>query len=702
MQARLALQTAMLAQRGSLVLWLPVMLACGVGLYFALPVEPPPWQLLLAALAGVSLLALARRLTEVAAPLAIGLALVAFGLALAGARAHWVAAPVLEFRYYGPIQGRIVGIDRAASDVPRITLDQVVLADVAASRTPALVRLSLQGDQPWLQPIPGTVVILTGHLTPPNGPSEPGAFDFRRLAWFERLGAVGYSTNPVLTLMPAPHGPALWLSRLRTTLSGQIQARIAGDPGGYAAAVMTGDRSGVSSAATQAMRDSNLYHLVSISGMHMGMLVAVIFALVRGGVALMPWAALRVSSKKAAALVALPVAAFYLALAGRDVATERAFVMVAVMLVAILLDRQALTLRSVAIAAMIVLILRPESLINAGFQMSFAAVVALVATFQMVAKLPRFSHWAAKMALQAGLVVVSSLVAGMATAPFAAAQFNRIAHYGLMANLLAVPAMGFLVMPGAVALAILAPLGLDGPVVWVVDLGARWILWVAGWVAGMQGAVSAVISPPAAVLPLITLGGLIVVLWQGRARWVGLALPLVALALWLTTARPALLVADSGALAGVMTPLGRALTKPSGDGYTATNWLLNDGEMVDQQTAAGRAALADGLRRWRFDLGGFAVLQVSGETALAALQGCDGADILIANVVAGARPCLVLDLQRLRQTGAVAGVLGPRGLELVTAAQLSGQRLWSPDPPGPLRLPSAPPAQVAQARIAVP
>jgi len=679
-----ALQTAWLAQRGSLVLWVPVLLGLGMGLYFALRDEPEPWQLGVVALAGLGLLGLSLRLGDLLAPLAFGAALVAGGLALAGARAHQIAAPVLEFRYYGPIQGRIVAIDRAASDVPRITLDRVVLDDVAPDRTPARVRLSLQGDQRWLQAVPGTVVILTGHLSPPAGPSEPGDFDFRRTAWFARLGAVGYTANPVLTLQPAPDGAALWLSRLRSTLSGHVQARIAGDPGGYAAAVMTGDRSGLSIAATYAMRDSNLYHLVSISGMHMGMLVAVVFGMVRGGVALVPWVALRISSKKVAASVALPVAAFYLALAGRDVATERAFVMVAVMLVAILLDRQALTLRSVAMAAVIVLLLRPESLINAGFQMSFAAVVALVAVFQAINRLPRIRHWAGKLALQAGLVVLSSLVAGLATAPFAAAQFNRVAHYGLPANLLAVPAMGLLVMPGAVAMAILGPLGLDRPAVWIVDIGARWILWVSEGVAALDGAVSAVISPPGVVLPLFTCGALVVVLWQGRARWAGLALPLVALALWVTVPRPALLVAETGALSGVMTAQGRALTKPTGDGYAATNWLENDGEVVDQATAAGRADLGAGLRRWAFDLGGVAVLQVSGQTALALVQGCDGADILIANVATGARPCLVLDPVRLRQTGAVAGFIGPDGLRLVTVAESSGQRLWARQSPEPL------------------
>ncbi len=205
-------------------------------------------------------------------------------------------------------------------------------------------------------------------------------------------------------------------------------ARIPGDAGGLAAAVMTGDRSGLSQEANDAMRASNLYHLVSISGTHMAMLVAFVFGFIRYGVALVPPLALRVSAKKIAAVVALPIAAAYLVLAGRDMATERAFVMVAAMLVAILLDRQAITLRSVAIAAFIVLGLRPEALVNPGFQMSFAASVALVAAFGALRVAPALARrgWVGAV----GLLLFSSLVAGLATAPFAAAHFNRVAHLG--------------------------------------------------------------------------------------------------------------------------------------------------------------------------------------------------------------------------------------------------------------------------------
>ena len=676
---------ALLAQRGRLLSWSPVALGTGIGTYFALPAEPgvAAWAVIGAA---TILVLLAARLVGTAmAPLLVGLALVGAGAGLSGMRTWIVAAPVLDFRYYGPIEGRIIGIDRSAKDALRLTLDRVVLEDIAPSRTPATVRVSLRGAQRWLVAEPGRIVLLTGHLSPPSGPSEPGDFDFRRAAWFEQLGAVGWTETPVLT-KAAPEG-GLWLHGLRTRLSAAVRSRISGDAGGLAAAVMTGDRSGLSVTANQSMRDSGLYHLVSISGTHMGLLVAFAFALVRTGIALVPPLALRVNGKKVAAWVALPAAAFYLALAGRDVATERSFVMVAVMLGAVLLDRQAVTLRSVAIAALIVLVLRPESLVNPGFQMSFAAVVALSFVYG-VPWLHRANgrwRWAAPVAL----MLLSSLVAGLATAPYAGAHFNRFAAYGLLANTLAVPAMGILVMPGAVLLAIGALVGLTQPALLLVELGCRWILLVSDVVAGLEGATTGLPTPPAAVLPLFTFGALWIVLWNGRLRWAGVPLVGLALAVWAAAERPALLIAPSGGVMGLLTEEGRAISRPTGDSFVVETWLENDGDGATPQEAAGRGGLALGEREARAEVGETSVLLLRGKQALAAVDGCAGAQVLVTDQDdGGKRPCLVLDATTLRRTGAVAAWTSNEGLQFVASEGLAGERPWTGSrrvgPPPPL------------------
>jgi competence protein ComEC len=209
---------------------------------------------------------------------------------------------------------------------------------------------------------------MTGHLSPPSGPVEPGGFDFQRMAWFEGLGAVDYTRTPVLLGAEASEGAAgLWVYRQRIAISRGVQDRLNGESGAFAAAIMMGDRSGMGQDSLVALRASNLAHLLAISGMHMGILAAFIFETLRYGFALWPTAALYWLTKKIAAIGALIAAAGYLALSGGNVSTERAFVMVAVMLVAVLFDRRALTLRAVAIAALIVLTLRPEALFGPGF-----------------------------------------------------------------------------------------------------------------------------------------------------------------------------------------------------------------------------------------------------------------------------------------------------------------------------------------------
>lgn len=677
MQGLLALQDAALRQRGHLMGWVPVCLGTGIGLYFLVPVEPGP--LAYAGLVAIAVLALviARRIGPAASPLMVALALVAGGALLAGARSHYVAEPVLGYRYYGAIEGRVVSIDRSVSDAPRLTLDRVVLERMSPARTPARVRVSVHADGPLALPEPGTVVILTGHLGPPSGPVEPGGFDFQRNAWFERLGAVGYTRTPVLVLAPAQEGAAgLWVDRQRAAISAGVQALLPGETGAFAAALMTGDRSGMGQATLAALRASNLAHLLAISGLHMGLLTAFVFGVLRYGLALIPPFALRLPVKKFAAFAALLVAAAYLALSGGNVATERAFVQVAVMLVAVMLDRRALTLRSVAIAALIVLLMRPEALMGPGFQMSFAATTALVAVFGWITGVARdrVPRW-----LRPTLgVVLSSLVAGLATAPFAAAHFNQISHYGLIANLLSVPLMGVLVMPAAVIAACLAPFGLAWVGLWIMEIGLRWILWVAHGVAGLDGAVGHVVTPGNWVLPLLALGALWLVLWQGRARLVGVVPVALALVLWSGAGRPALLVADSGALIGVMGPQGRALNKPRGDGFVAGSWLENDGAPVGQETAAQRDGLLRGDRRTEAVVGGLRIVQIAGDRALAAIKGCDGADILIVTVADPVtRPCEVYDIDRLRQTGALAGWTGGDGLRIVSAREVTGDRIWS-------------------------
>jgi competence protein ComEC len=677
---------ALQAARGGLFPWIAVLVGIGVGIWFAQDHEPGAGSYALAALVLCLGLWLSFRGPELWRPLTLALATLAAGWLAAGIRAHAVAAPMLDWRYYGPVEGRIVGIDRSQSDALRLTLDQVTLREVPPDRTPHRVRISLQGEQPWLDPEPGQVVILTASLAAPEGPVEPGGFDFRRMAFFDRLGAVGYTRTPVL-LLEEPAAGARPIDRLRRYLTTGMLRHMDGQAGAFAAGAMTGDRSAITEETVKALRDSSLAHLLAISGMNMAFLTAFVFALLRYGLALIPFVALRVNTRKVAALASLGVALFYLLLSGANVATERAFIMIAVFLGAVLLDRRALTLRSVAVAALLILLTKPESLLEPGFQMSFAATIALIAGFAALdrgvyrEKLPRW-------AMPVFTLVLSSVIGGFATAPYAAAHFNRFADYGLLANLMTVPVMGTVIMPMGALAAILAPVGLAALPLWVMEQGARWILFVAHWIAGLEGSVTAIPEPGPWVLPALTLGALWLILWQGRVRLAGLIPVVLALGLWVSADRPDLLISGDGKLLGLAGPEGRALSAARGGGFAAETWLENDGDLAAQKQAAGRTGFT-GPRgeRW-FDLAGITAVSLTGKAALGKLDAaCAKAGLVILADRAETVPkgCTVLDARLLQATGPLAVWTGTEGLQI--ARTRTATRLWSP-PSRQMELPS--------------
>ncbi|MDA7429046.1 ComEC/Rec2 family competence protein [Primorskyibacter aestuariivivens] len=660
--------SVILAQRGALMPWCPVFLGTGIGIYFAMPWEPPVAMLWVCLAGALALAALAVWLGPGNGPLVLAVALVLAGVALAGARAHRVAAPVLEFRYYGPIEGRVVGMDRSASGALRLTLDRVRLSDVR--QVPERVRISLHG-QGGVVPGPGMRVMTTGHLGPPQGPVEPGGFDFRRHAWFMGLGAVGYTRVPLLMAAPSERGPSVFATRM--ALSRAVQARLGGEVGGFAAAITTGDRAGMSLETVEELRRTNLAHLLAISGLHMGLLAGFVFAAVRLILNGVPWVGLRAPVRRIAAIAALITGAGYLALSGGNVATERAYVMVAVALVAVLFHRRAISLRAVGLAALILLSLRPEALLGPGFQMSFAATTALVAVFAALRhdRLPTLPRWARPVLA----VVISSAVAGLATAPVAAVHFNRYAQFGLIANLLSVPLMGAVIMPAAVVAACLAPFGLEAPALWVMGQGLGWILGVAHEVSGWDGVVRGVPAPGPFVLPLLALGGLTLALWQGKARFIGGVPFVLGLLLWAGTERPAVLISESGGLVGVREAEGRALSRARGDGFVAQVWLENDGDLVAQDKAAARwNRRADRIAATDLPWGG-TLWHVSGKRARDRFGGCRKGDIAVFNTEAPkGLDCNVFDPRLLRGTGALA--FDAKGT-LATVQTRTGNRLWS-------------------------
>jgi competence protein ComEC len=687
--AMLAAAAAIEAQRPHFVLWLPVFFGTGIGIYFALPVEPGWPALAVLVTAAALCLATATRTGLAARMLLVLAACLAAGVVAGSLRASAVAAPVLAHTMTVAVEGRIVGIDRSSSDRLRVTLSDVVLHGVEPEATPAQVRVSVHESTPVEAIVPGMRIIGQARLSPPSAPSEPGGFDFRRLAWFARLGAVGYTNTPMVEIeAPERLTGSERVLTLRLALSETIQEAIPGRNGGFASAILTGDRSGIDPVALEHLRATNLAHLLAISGLHMGLLTGFVFALLRYGLALVPVLALRLPVKKIAAGTALAAGLGYLVLSGANVATQRAFVMTAVVLVAVMIDRPAITLRSVAIAAAIVLIIRPESLVEAGFQMSFAATTALVATFDWL----RGQAWwretqghSWRFVRPVIGVAATSTIAGVATAPISAFHFNIMSQYGLIANVLAVPAMGLMVMPAAVLAGMAGLVGLAAPALWLMDAGIGYILAIAEFVAGLEGAVRAVPAGPWPSLALIAAGGVILVLWIGRGRAAGVLPVLAGLFLWAAQDRPDILVTEDGRLFGVMTPEGRALNTARGNGFAAATWLGNDGDAAGQEAAAARGDIARsrGRAEIRVDALGPLVYRGSRDPDAADRAECATAAILIApdwrEPPEG--PCLFIGRDLLRREGALAIRLSPDG-PVIDGALRRDVRPWAPPSPG--------------------
>ena len=595
-------------RRRDRALWAPVLLGAGALVYLVLTFEPPGWMGWVAGIGGVALMAGAGR----AGPVAAALGLVSLGFALAMLRADMVGTPVLQAATREvAVTGRVVETIGHPDGRPRLLLDVDAIEGMAAEATPRRVRIAMRKADPRLPP--GTPVTLRAKLSTLPLPVAPGAYDFARAAWFDGIGGYGFATGaPRQVAAEAPDLAtriAVFVARTRDDASRRIHEALPGATGAIAAALTVGDRSQIPEADDEAMRDSSLAHVLSISGLHMTIIGMGAFAILRLAIALLPWLALRIDGKKWAAGAAIVLAGGYLMLSGASVPAQRSFLMIAFVFLAILLDRAPYTLRIVAISALAILAVAPESVADPSFQMSFAAVTALVAAYQAVqeAEARRGRPLILRDSLRGRVLYVvasallASVVAGLATAPFAAFHFNRIAFYGVVANMAAMPVISFVIMPMAGLTLLALPFGMEAPFLAVMGWGIDAMLWIAHETAGWPGASGRVPTSPDFALGLVTLGGLWLCLTRGRRRMLGLAPVALAFALPLAARQADVLIAEDAANVAVRDAEGQ-LTVVSGRRarFAAEAWLERDGDArpLKDSARAGRTGVwvcGDGL-----------------------------------------------------------------------------------------------------------
>jgi competence protein ComEC len=696
----------LLAERERWFLWLPALLGSGIVVYFLLPAEPRLLPLRLGMACGALALALFGRHPVWRWPLLVLLALFS-GLWLAAERTDSVAAPVLS-RPSGAvwIEARVLEVEpRDAGH--RLLLDDPRFAGLDELETPRRIRITLPRDGEVLWP--GERIRVRAMLLPPPEPAMPGAFDFARYAWFRQIGAVGYAISTAES-MPASEEVQSWreaamlsLSALRQDWTRRITAQTDGAGGAIAAALMTGVRGPIPDSVDAAFRDSGLAHILSISGLHLTLVAGLLFFVVRAALALHPHLVLYYPIKKWAAMAALLGAVAYTLVSGAALPTLRALVMIALALFAVMLDRRAITLRAVAWAALVLLVQWPDSLLDPGFQMSFAAVTGLVAAFEHLA--PRLTRWRSHAGpVQIALlwlagVMAASFVAGLGSSLFAAYHFNRVADYALLANLMAAPLVDFIIMPLAMLAFMLMPLGLETlaltPMVWAVDLLIALAVWVAGW----PDAVGTVPAMPLWGLAAISVGGLWLCLWRQRWRWLGVTGLVVGTASPWLIAQPDLLVSGDGRLLAVRAAeAGRyyfssASAGAAPRGFTAETWWERLGapplypwpslSRAEQRSGEGRRGTDGSLRcdpagcAWRYQ--GFLVALPQQPGAIA--EDCRAADAVIAARMAVRYRCpsakIVIDRNDLWRGGTHALFLDAAGgIRSLSVAQTRGRRPW--------------------------
>lgn len=680
----------LLRDRDRWPLWLPVALGSGIGIYFELPFEPPLAWAAAAGVAGTAFLLWVIASDGSALRICLSLlAAVSFGFAIAKARTEIVAAPVLSSRI-GPVglDGLVEQSELHGKGI-RIVLGRLHIRQLSSRETPARVRISVRAETAL--PQPGRRVRVTAVLMPPPAPASPGAYDFGRTAYYLRIGGVGYAYGH-LSDVGADHddtqyqGVSLFVEQLRARITERIHSVLPGSTGGIASALITGNRSAISEDDEQALRDAGLAHVLAIAGLHMALVGLGLFWIVRAALAAIPTLALRYPIKKIAAVAALCSAVFYLAISGATSASTRAFVMLALMLISILFDRPALSMRSLALAASIILVLGPESLLEPGFQMSFAAVMSLIAVAEWEATREKYGTPPGSpivMHVRRYLrgITVTSLVGSLATIPFAIFHFNRATHYAVLGNLFAMPIMGFVVMPGAALSILLMPFGLDAWPLHVTAWGIKFMVGVGRWVSGLPGSVSVMPAWPMGALVLVSFGGLWIGLWRQRWRWYG-ALPLivgVALAYW--SRPPDILVGRDGTTVALRVPDGSLkLVKPAKDVYAADEWLKRDGDANSSDEAV--ASDTDGVACDAFGCiatasGGMIVANVFRTEALA--EDCNNAMVVISSVrvrSACTHPKLVVDSRDILRSNGISIWLQP-ALRWQSVEQARGLRPWS-------------------------
>lgn len=637
----------------------------GIALYFGLKTEPSPIVLGIICIFGGLAWGMVRK--NPTTRFAVGLAVCfAAGITVAAVRAHLVAAPVLPSVLRDTvIEGRVVSAV-GAPDRQQIVLQDVRIKNLPLSETPLYVRLNADFEYPALSV--GDRVRATAFLAPPGLPAVPGGYDFARQLWFERIGATG-RIGQIQALTPASaHSPAAVAERMRRFVSERLQTVLSYEQAQIAVPLVVGDQKVVSEEMYDLFRFSGIAHMLSVSGFHFGLVSGGVFFLIRFLLALFPRINGRCNTKKIAVVGALAVGFFYLVLSGAQIPAVRAFMMLALALIAVFWDRNPFSARFAALAAVLMLAVRPELILNIGFQLSFMAVFALVTLFQPLYRRVRSAggFWGRLRDAVVALVLVDVL-ATAATLPLTVYHFNQAAPYGLLGNLATTFLFSAVIMPLLMIALILMPIGGDAFFITAAGYGIDAVVFLCRFICDLPGALVGVPSFGTMTL-IVMITGLFLIFSGSWRRWVGLSAVVVGMAAACLTPRPTVLAATG--LLGVRMTDGRlSVFAPRALEYpmTAAVWLRQDGQLPAYLIPPDVDRLPE---------------RIVGETLRVAtdLTACRGADVSLVSSVRQGKICdgVVVTAEALEKNGTHAFYKTDTGVRVETVRESVGRRLWHP------------------------
>lgn len=664
------LKTTFMEEHERWPLWLPVAFGFGIVVYFLLPVEPPFWfGFILPLLTGILVLLSKRK------PFLFYFALLLFFTALGFARiqyqAHWVKAPVLDKIYHNvTIEGRVEKNEFFPS------AQRLTLSDLKMSKVPIKllkVRIRINGLKTIAHK--NDIVRLKATLRPPALPAYPGGYAFVRRAWFMQLGATGYSLSEIEILENEKYDFLHEaLDKVRRQITLHLMELLPPRQAAVAIPLVVGEQGIAPRQTYDTYRDAGIVHVLSVSGFHMTLIAGLVFAFVRFSLALIPALALRLDTKKISAVLALLVTFLYLLISGQAVPAERSFLMIAVVLLAVLFDRQALSMRNVCWAGFLILLFIPESIMTASFQLSFGAVVALIAGYETFkAPISRFIHkkrsklsrflWAAFLGF-----LLTNIVAHAATAPIGIYHFHRYANYGILGNFLTSSLFGFIIMPLLLIGTLLIPLGLDS----FFFKSAGFFLEIVGKIAETV----ADLPKASVVMPafsnwgygLIILGGLWICLWKKKWRLWGAAAIFIGFSTAFFSVSPDVYIAQGGKIFAIRDEKGIFhFSEKRKERYVRSQWMEAAG--TDPLTAPKTRRLID-----------FAYT-VKGLSIAFDASTCAKADIAFIREKYPEEPCLaaqVIDRNTLWMKGTHVLYIQNGRYKLENAADSLGSRLWNP------------------------